>query len=147
MMSCNNLEKNPKSILWENTYRWNHDKKHPHKINKFRCRYNQIEVKCIFKTEKFNNIDVHNPINTVGNCVIVDSINKKKQGLTPFYSNLREEDIKKGYMLCYHYRIISIENCINKLSKTQYLKFNIDDLLKSDYPEIIDETIKNKVFN
>jgi hypothetical protein len=29
MMSCNNRQNNPKSILKENIYRWNHDKKHP----------------------------------------------------------------------------------------------------------------------
>ena len=39
MMSCNNRDKNPNSILLENTYRWNHNKKHPHKIKKFRCRF------------------------------------------------------------------------------------------------------------
>ena len=31
MMSCNSIEKNPNSILLENTYRWNHNKKHPNK--------------------------------------------------------------------------------------------------------------------
>ena len=53
MMSCNNRQKNPKSILLENTYRWNHNNKHPYKnkVHKFRCRHDKIEVKCIFKTE------------------------------------------------------------------------------------------------
>ena len=144
MMSCNNRDKNPKSILLENTYRWNHNKKHPHKIHKFRCRYNKIEVKCIFKTDKFNEIYIHTPRKTVGESIIVDSIVKKEQNLTPFYNNLREKDIKNGYLLCYHYRIISKENCLNKLNKAQYLKFNLEDLMSSDYPEIIDETLKNK---
>ena len=123
MMSCNNRDKNPKRILLENTYRWNHDKKHPHKKHKFRCRYDQIEVKCIFKTDKFNEIDIHNPNKPVGDCIIVDSITKKEEKLNPFYDNLREEDIKNGHLLCYHYRIISKENCLNKLNKSQYLKF------------------------
>jgi hypothetical protein len=147
MMSCNSIEKNPNSILLENTYRWNHNKKHPHSIHKFRCRYDQIEVKCIFKTDKFNKIDVHIPSKTVGDCIIVDSIIKKKQKLNSFYNNLREEDIKKGYLLCYHYRIISKENCLNKLNKAQYLKFQLEDLMRSDNPEIIDETLKNKTIN
>ena len=56
MMSCNNIETTPASILETNTYRWNHNKKHPHKIRKFRCRYDNIEVKCIFKTNKFNSL-------------------------------------------------------------------------------------------
>ena len=144
MMSCNNRDKNPKSILLENTHRWNHNKKHPHNIRKFRCRYNEIEVKCIFKTDKFNGIDIHHPEKTVGDFIIVDSIIKKEQKLNPFYNNLREEDIKNGYLLCYHYRIISKENCLNKLNKAQYLKFQLEDLMRSDYPEIIDETLKNK---
>ena len=36
MMSCNSIEKNQDSILLENTYRWNHNKKHPNKIRKFK---------------------------------------------------------------------------------------------------------------
>lgn len=145
MMSCNNRDKNPKSILLENTYRWDHNKKHPHNIRKFRCRYNQIEIKCIFKTDKFDEIDVHVPKNAIGDCFIVDSITNKKQNLKAYYFNLREDDIKNGYLLCYHYRIISKENCINKLKKAQYLKYKLEDLMKSDYSEIIDTTLKNKV--
>ena len=144
MMSCNNRDKNPKSILLENTYRWNHDKKHPHKISKFRCRYDKIEVKCIFKTSKFNAISVHNPVKNLRNSIIVNSINKGKTNLNHIYCNLREEQINNGYLLCYHYRIISRENCINKLKKKQYLKFNLKDLMNSDHPEIIDETLKKK---
>ena len=147
MMSCNNRDKNPKSILLENTYRWNHDKKHSSSSSwsKFRCRYNQIEVKCIFKTEKFDGIDIHHPKKPVKDCITVDSISKKEQKLNPFYNNLREDDIKNGYLLCYHYRIISRENCQNKLKKHhQYLKFQLEDLMNFDYPEIIDETLKNK---
>ena len=49
MMSCKLRETNPKSILNEITYRWNHDIRHPHKVKKFRCRYHSIETKCIFK--------------------------------------------------------------------------------------------------
>ena len=145
MMSCNNIEKNPKSILLENTYRWNHNKKHPHKIKKFRCRYNQIEVKCIFKTNKFKKINIHNPGQPIGNCIIVDSIKKQKSNLNPFYSNLRENNIINGYLLCYHYRLISKENSRNKLRKAQYKRYSLNDLMKSDHPEILDETLKNKV--
>ena len=153
MMSCNNRDKNPDSILLENIHRWNHDKKHPHKIknktddkrNKFRCRYDQIEVKCIFKTDKFNKINIHIPNDPLEDHIIVDSIKKNNSLLNPFYKNLREDDIKNGYLLCYHYRIISRENCKNKLNKTQYLKYSIEDLMNCDYSEIIDETLKNKI--
>lgn len=146
MMSCNKRQKNPKSILLENTYRWNHNKKHPHKIKKFRCRYKVIEVKCIFKTSSFNQINVHCPsAQTKNKNIIVDSIRKRRQPLNSSYRNLREHNIKNGYLLCYHYRIISTENCKNKLEKSQYLRFSLNNLLKSDHPEIKDETLKNKV--
>jgi len=148
MMSCNSKDKNPNSILLENTYRWNHDIKHPHKIHKFRCRYNEIEIKCIFKPEKFNLIWDHCPINPQGNPVIVDSINNIKQSLKPNYFNLREDNIKNGILLCYHYRIISKENSINKLKTNLWYienKYLLDDLMSSDYPDIIDETLKNKI--
>ena len=147
MMSCNAREKNPNSILLENTYRWNHNKKHPHKIKKFRCRYNQIEVKCIFKPDKFNSIFDHYPKEKSGDIFITHSISKEKQPLTAFYKNLRENDIETGILLCYHYRIISKENCINKLKNNIWYKqngYNIDHLMSCDYPEIIDETLKNK---
>ena len=150
MMSCNSIEKNPNSILLENTYRWNHNKKHPHKIKKFRCRYNQIEVKCIFKTDKFNSICDHYPKEKSGDIFITDSISKEKQPLTAFYKNLRENDIKNGYLLCYHYRIISKENCINKLKNNIWYKkngYNIDHLMSCDYPEILDETLKYKIIS
>ena len=146
MMSCNKREKNPKSILKENTYRWDHDKKHPKGIKKFRCRHNAIEVKCIFKTDKFDEINVHIPSKKKGSCIIVDGVNKiVSKRVLPYYKNLRENDIKNGYLLCYHYRIISVENCKKKLKKAQYLKYSLEDLLESDYPEIIDYTLKNKV--
>ena len=80
MMACNNIDKNPESVLKTNIYRWNHNKKHQHKIQKFRCRFWNIEVKCIFKTEKFNNITDHYPNGfTSNNVAIIDSIKLKKQ--------------------------------------------------------------------
>ena len=149
MMSCNSIEKNPISLLKTNIYRWNHDKKHENVLNehKFRCRYDSIEVKCIFKPKFFNNIFDHHPTEpTTKNNKIVDSINKTKQELNSFYNNLREKNIKEGYLLCYHYRIISIENSLNKIKDNiWYQRYSINDLLSSDYPEIVDTTIKQKL--
>ena len=149
MMSSNGRKKNPDSVLLENTYRWNHDKKHPNEINKFRCRYENIETKSIFRSSKFAGIKDHRPIYcTVKNPVVVDSIDNKPSDLNIFYSNLRESSIKKGFLLCYHYRIISDENDINKIKNSNYYQnFTIDDLRKSDHPDIIDENMKNKVLN
>ena len=111
---------------------------------KFRCRYDKIEVKCIFKPIYFNDIFDHHPLNqNINNIKIVDSIQNNNSILSPFYSNLREIDIKEGYLLCYHYRIISIENCLNKIKNNiWYKKYTLDDLLSNDYPEVIDETLK-----
>lgn len=149
MMSSNYIDNNPKSILLENTYRWNHDKRHNKTSlkNKFRCRYNSIEVKCIFKTEKYKSLWDHHPRDSIGKCKIVDSINNNEQVLSAFHDNLRESDIKHGILLCYHYRIISKENCINKLKTNKWYideKFTLHDLLESDYSEVYDDTMKNK---
>ena len=65
IMSSNSIVNDPKSLLQTNIYRWNHDKKHINNIsdvNKFRCRYENIEVKCIFKPKYFDDIFDHNPI-------------------------------------------------------------------------------------
>lgn len=150
MMSCNSIQNNPKKLLKTNIYRWNHDIKHDNiksKENKFRCRYNSIEVKCIFKSKCFENIFMHHPINpNIKNINIVESINNSKQQLNSFYENLRENDIKNGYLLCYHYRIISIENCLNKIKyNLMYKDYKLEDLLSNDYPEIIDKTMTFKI--
>jgi hypothetical protein len=150
MMSCNKREKNPKNILLENIHRWDHNKKHPHKIKKFRCRYDLIETKSIFKTQYFDSISDHKPENPIGKPIVVYSINKIKKKFDSKikkYKNLREDDIKNGILLCYHYRIISKENCFNKLKNNLwYIQkgYTIDDLMSCDYPEIIDETLKFK---
>jgi hypothetical protein len=149
MMSCNSIEKNPESILKTNVYRWNHDNRHINcKSNekKFRCRYENIEVKCIFKPQFFNDIFDHHPINPNSNRItIVESVRNTAQPLDTFYNSLREKDIEDGYLLCYHYRIISVENCLNKIkTNVWYTNYTLEDLLSNDYPEIIDETLKHK---
>ena len=152
MMSCNSLEKNPKSILNEITHRWNHDKKHPHKVSKFRCRYDSIETKCIFKPMHFNEISTiagkdHHPHEHLGNPEkICDGVSNKPIELNPFYDNLRESDIINGFLLCYHYRIISKENCEKKLEFNKWYAqgYTLQHLLDSDHPEIVDETLKYK---
>ncbi len=152
MMSCNLLEKNPKSILKEITHRWNHDKRHPNEIHKFRCRYDSIEIKSIFKPQFFSCVSSmpgkdHHPHNHLGDTAqIRDGLENKPGELNPFYKNLRESDINTGLLLCYHYRIISIENCIHKLNTNRFYRsrYLLQDLMKSDHPEVVDKTLKNK---
>jgi hypothetical protein len=148
MVSCNSIKYNPSSLLQTNVYRWNHDKRHKNKITdepKFRCRYNEIEVKCIFKPRFFDDISEHHPKQPTCNVKIVESIRNTDQKLNPFHKKLREKDIKEGYLLCYHYRIVSVEQCLDKIKYSDfYKKYTLTELLSFDYPEIKDTTLKNK---
>ena len=149
MMSCNSIRYNPKSLLKTNVYRWNHNKKHINKITdepKFRCRYNEIEVKCIFKPRYFDDIFYHNPTHPNCNVKIVESIRNTEQKLDSFYPKLRERDIKEGYLLCYHYRLVSIEQCLDKIKyNAWYKKYTLNQILSFDYPELKDTTLKDKI--
>lgn len=148
IMGCNGAKKSPRRILATNIHRWNHDKKHPNPIHKFRCRYDEIEVKCIFKPKYFDAIWTHHPKkNNKENLRIVNGINCNATALSPFIKNLRETNIKHGYLLCYHYRIISIENCINKLKTNRwYMKNNytLSDIMSFDHNEVEDSTLRDK---
>jgi hypothetical protein len=150
LMSGGNLKENPKSILKQIKYRHNHDKKHPHSVRKFRCRYDEIECKSIFKTQHFEYIKDHHPI---GYDKIHNGINLKNERMNEkdfFLKNFRNKDIKNGVFLCYHYRYISEENTINKLKTNNWYindEYTKQDLISSTYPEIHDETLEKKVNN
>ena len=150
-MAWNKREKEPQSLLLENTYRMNHDKKHPGPNNwpKGRCRYDLIEVKPIFKGSSFQALNHTHIPHTTNNIICVDSINANISPLDPFFNNLRENKIKSAYLICYHYRFTSNECCIRKVKISNYKVYQTDlnNLLSTDYPEIIDETIKNKVIS
>ena len=151
-MSSNGRIKNPKSILLENTYRWNHDLKHKKnrgRYKKFSCCYNKIGIKCIFKTKKFYKMKgAHRPekdkgINSINS---INSVNLKKNTIKRInIDGLREKEIKNGYLVCYHYRIISKENTENKIRNKWYKSFKWKQISKYDYAEVIDETLKNKM--
>lgn len=154
MMSSNNAKKSPSSILKSNVWRWNHDKKHPSEVHKFRCRYEKIEVKCIFRTNKFDDITDHHPKDACNDPYTVDSILNKSEILNPFYHNLREADISEAILVCYHYRVISQENNVNKLLTNHwYIKqgYQLNDLYSSDHAEVFDNSMsvkqyKDKIF-
>jgi len=148
MMSSNHRKKNPKNLLEENIYRWNHNSQHFSHIYKFRCRYEKIECKSIFKSNVFNDIDDHMPLEAnIKSPLYIDSINIKPSDSTFFYQRLREKDIKNGYLLCYHYRIISEENNLEKLTNNIWYagnKYTLSDLRNSDYAEVRDLTMASK---
>lgn len=91
-------------------------------------------------------MDVHHPKKPVSTIRVVNSVNKTEEKLGTFYSNLREKDIQDGYLLCYHYRIISKENNINKMKTSKFYNNNytLEDIERSDYAEVKDETLKLK---
>lgn len=147
MMSSNGIKKNPSSVLRTNVYRWDHDEKHPHPLAKFRCRHDRIEMKCIFRCDKFDKIGIHTPTKPVGNIRACDSIYlQKREYSNEWFDNLREDDIDRAHLICHHYRIISHENNLRKIETTKlYNQYTMEDLVKSDHSEIYDDTIKNKV--
>jgi hypothetical protein len=149
MMACNSIQKNPDSLLKTNVFRMDNNKHHPNKtrIPKFFDKYNATYVKSIFQTKYFNNIDMHVPLEPVGEVTFIESIYLKKCDNTLRYYNLREESIPNAYLLCYHYRVMSVENCINKIKHSliyQQRKIKVEDMLLNDYPEIYEEAMKNK---
>jgi hypothetical protein len=152
LMYCNSNQNNQESLLKTHIYRWTHDSKHiNHNSNEatIRCKYDNIEVKSIFKPTFFDDIsDIHS-LKPNTNIKIVEGVKNTEQPLNPFYNKLSENDIAEGYLLCYHYRIVSRENCLNKLKNNMlYKKYNkkykLEDLVSNYYPEIIDETLKYK---
>jgi hypothetical protein len=142
-------EKDPECLLLENTLRWDHDKKHPHPNNwrKGRCRYSQIECKCIFRGSKFKRINIHNPERNNTRTVTVDSVRKNNASLSPYYDNFRESDILSAYMTCNHYRIMSYESCVRKLqgNKLAGYKTDLNNLLLSDHSDIEDLVLASKI--
>ena len=160
MMSCNGKVKNPTYITQEITHRWNHNLKHPHPISKFRCLYDSIEIKSIFRPKyyefcpgkkapwggNFNIQNDHIPSslrnykNDKWNSINIKPINSWR------FIGLREKHIEIAYFVCFHYRVISHENNINKIStNTWYKKYRVKDLDDYDYPEIVDFTVRDKM--
>ena len=149
MMSSGGNENDPKSILQCLTTRWNHDLRHPHPNNwtKGRCRYNEIEVKSIFRCNKFNSIGLHHPCNPTNSFICVESVKNTTSPLGPFYKNFREKDIQEASLLCYHYRIFSKQSAKRKLVSNKldgYKVENYNNILLSDYSEKDDLFMKNK---
>jgi len=88
------------------------------------------------------------------NLIAVDGVHNRRANISSptffsdaFYANLRESDIKEAFLLCYHYRYTSKQNCRDILATchfVDYKSFKLSDLIASDFPEIIDETLCTK---
>lgn len=151
MMSSNKRAVDPPSILQHIVHRWNHDLRHPHPSGwaKGRCRYDEIEVKCFTRCSKFAHLTLHHPSDMKPNDTVtcVDSIRNQPAKLDPFYKNLRELDIKTGFLLCYHYRVFSKQSVARKCLNNKLVNYQpqfMPHLLASDYADIVDETMSRK---
>ncbi len=159
MFGSNGQDENPKQVLTDTIWRWNHDKKHPHpkeamKIWKHRCcKYDKIEVKSIFKTEAFAKLTTHCPSNPTREINIVDGVDNIQNYMNEpeteiWYHNLREESIDRAYLACNHYRNISKEQMKQKADDSHLPLYRVENCyelqLQSDFSEKKDEFIKNK---
>jgi len=150
MMSSNGRMNDPPSILQHIVHRWNHDLRHPHPSGwlKGRCRYEQIEVKCFTRCSKFRQLQLHHPIiPTNEHFICVDSVYNKSAKLDSFYNNLRENDIKQAFMICYHYRIFSNESTHRKCINNKLINYKpefIKHLLDCDYSDMEEHHMKHK---
>ena len=159
MFGSNGQDENPKQILKDTTWRWNHDKPHPHpeeamKIWPHRkCKLDKIEVKSIFKTKAFSKLTTHCPSNPTYKINIVDGVDNidNYAGVDEteiWYYELREECIDRAYLACNHYRNISKEQMKQKANDSHLPLYRVNNCyelqLASDFSEKEDEFLKNK---
>ena len=155
MMGFQGREKDPNSLLLETSYRWNHDKRHPvlsesQHSHKYRCRYDSIEYKCIYKPSKFKKWGVHIPTDCNKSTLHLDSVHNDI--ITPTKKttyHLSESDITKAPFVCYHYRTTSKEHARRKCVHQNNSQYKEDGqyelLLSNDYNEVNDNTVKDRV--
>ena len=98
----------------------------------------------IIKTSKFTKLGSDHGPEESGQKNVCDSVYKKPISST-LYKNLREKDIRDGYMLCYHYRIVSKNNVRKKIRLSHfYNTFNFEDIIFTDYNEVEDTHLQQK---
>lgn len=160
MMARNKRVKNPESLLQDVTHRWNHDINHIQTIKsttqKFWPMYHAILTKAIFNPKKFKRLQPHGPESPEDfeNIKAVDSVHLKPFKMVSehkFYKKFREHDISSAVLLCYHYRFCSEEhvyykheNTVYKHENTVHNSENIEACLNYDYPDLIDNTLRDK---
>ncbi len=159
MFGSNGQDENPKQVLTDTIWRWNHDKPHPHPEEAMkiwphrRCKLDKIEVKSIFKTEAFAKLTTHCPSNPTREINIVDGVDNIQNYMNDpeteiWYHNLREESIDRAYLACNHYRNISKEQMKQKADDSHLPLYRVENCyelqLQSDFSEKKDEFIKEK---
>jgi len=150
MMSFNGQEHNPDSLLVDNVWRWDHDRRRTAKVHKFRCRYSEIEVKSLFRPSKFGDsrLTCHGLTDLVdGSPTVVDSVLGLPANIDFFYQNLREESISNAHLVCQHYRFASVDHVKSKFDGNlfyAYSAFDLIQVLESDGPELRDTLLRDK---
>ena len=153
ILMASTLDKNPTNIIDSIVYRINQNNRHdnPTGLSKFNCGYSDMLSKYIVRTKKFNYLKTHRAVDPVNNPIYACGVTGKKMDLSKEqqgkFTNLREKHIKNGYLVCYHYRIISKENTLNKHSNNFWYnkdKYDVDKIMKVYLPEVKDETLKIK---
>lgn len=148
LMSGRYFKQSPSSVLQEIVHRHDYDNKHPYHVQKFRCRYDSVEVKSIFKCDRFDYIHDHVPgTHTHQHRNIINGVNLSDHHDGMLYHNLREQNISDAFLLCYHYRYISEQHARDKLKTNGWYindGYTLGDLMNTSYPEVIDTTMKDK---
>lgn len=159
MFGSNGQDENPKQVLTDTTWRWNHDKEHIHPKEAMkiwphrRCKLDKIEVKSIFKTEAFAKLTTHCPSLPTRNINIVDGVDRidnyhNDPETEIWYHNLREECIERAYLACNHYRNISKEQMRQKADDSHLPLYRVNNCyelqLQSDFSELEDDFIAKK---
>ena len=109
----------------------------------------EIEERMKAIHDKLNPSD-HYPVFPINeNLKIINSVNLQSMDLyEKDYNLINEKIIKKSFLLCYHYRIISEEHALNKIKTNNWYienNYSLKDLTNNQCKDITDITLKNKI--
>ena len=151
MMAFGGRAKNPSSLLAETTTRWDYDKQYEptSSLEKYnsRSRHEFMEVKSIWRPSMYKTWKLHVPGDPVSsNDVKVSGVDAQPARLkgsrmpTP-----RERDIPMAHLLCYHFRVYSVEHAALKTDGNRQATYNastLQDVTSNDYGDVFDDTLK-----
>ena len=153
MMAFGGRAKNPASLLKETTTRWNHDKRYAPTswLEKYdsRSRYEFIEAKSIWRPSAYEKWKVHIPASRRRADKKVSGVDAQPVRLkgsrmpTP-----RERDISTAHLICYHFRVYSLEHAASKIDGNRQHTYNwstLKDVTSNDYSDVFDDTLRVRV--
>lgn len=155
MMAFGGRAKNPASLLEETTMRWDYDRRYAPTslLEKYDSlsRHEFMEVKSIWRPSKYKKWKVHKPGDPVSpsGSVRVSGVDAQPVHLegnrmpTP-----RECHISTAHLLCYHFRVYSLEHAASKIDGHRQIQYNwstLKDITSNDYNDVFDDTLKVRV--